>query len=241
LVFYLHFEPAARDRYLLFAPVDIFSIFRVVSPIFRRRRMAKFVAVLNPKRVDRILDVGGHPDFWANSKVESQITVLNIHPIELPGTNSRMATVVGDGTNLSYPANSFDVVFSNSVIEHLGTFERQERFAKECARVGKQLWIQTPAKSFPIEPHFLTPFIHYCPKSWRRRVLRYGTVWGLLGRPSNQQIKDILQEIRLLSYREMRRLFPGCEILRERCLGLTKSYIAVNQVGAASSCERLRT
>jgi hypothetical protein len=215
--------------------MDILSIFRVISPFFRRRRMRRFVALLNPKREDLILDVGGDPDFWTGSNVESHITVLNLHPIKLGSTTSRIVTVIGDGTNLSYQSQSFDIVLSNSVIEHLGTFEQQQRFAAECSRVGKRLWVQTPAKSFPIEPHFLTPLIHFFPKSWRRRMLRYGTVWGWLVRPSDQQIEDVLQEIRLLSYREMKLLFPESEILRERFLGLTKSYAAVRRTAASEA------
>ena len=191
--------------------------------------MKAFINQLNPGSEDRILDVGGYLEFWADSGIESFITILNVHPISNPVSNSKITTVIGDGTDLKYADNSFDIVFSNSVIEHLGTFERQQQLASECARVGKRLWIQTPARSFPIEPHFLTPLIHYFPKSWRKKMLRNCTVWGWLVRPSDKQIEDALDEIRLLSNREMKALFPGCAIERERILGLTKSYIAVRE------------
>jgi hypothetical protein len=51
----------------------------------------------------------------------------------------------------------YDIAFSNSVIEHVGDWERQAAFASEIRRVGKNLWIQTPAKECPIEPHYLAP------------------------------------------------------------------------------------
>ncbi|HYZ72103.1 MAG TPA: methyltransferase domain-containing protein, partial [Chthoniobacterales bacterium] len=184
-----------------------------------------FCDVLDPRPGDHLLDVGGYPDFWKEADFEGSMTILNVHPVQ--STDRRIATVVGDGTNLTYPDRSFDIVFSNSVIEHLGTLERQERFANECARVGQQIWVQTPARSFPIEPHYLTPFIHFFPISWRRKLLRNWTVWGWMTRPSEDQIESSLGEIRLLNYVEMRRLFPDCRIIRERVLGLTKSYIAV--------------
>jgi hypothetical protein len=207
--------------------MDILVIFKWVSPLFRRRRMKAFLEQLKPRREDRILDVGGYPEFWAGSGIESYVTILNVHPTSNPARNQKITTVVGDGTDLKYPDNSFDIVFSNSVIEHLGTFERQQQLATECAWVGKRLWIQTPARSFPIEPHFLTPFIHYLPKSWRKKMLRNCTVWGWLVRPSNKQVEDALDEIRLLSHQEMVLLFSECAIERERFFGLTKSYTAV--------------
>jgi Methyltransferase domain len=207
--------------------MDVFTIFRWISPHFRRRRMKAFIDQLKPAKDDRILDVGGYPEFWAGSGIESFVTILNLESIPDSPSNERISTVVGDGTYLKYADNSFDIVFSNSVIEHLGTFERQQQLAAECARVGKRLWIQTPARSFPVEPHFLTPFIHYLPKSWRKKMLRNCTVWGWLVRPSNKQVEDALDEIRLLSHQEMLLLFSECAIERERFLGLTKSYIAV--------------
>jgi hypothetical protein len=188
--------------------------------------MKAFIDQLKPSKDDRILDVGGYPEFWAGSGIESFVTILNLHPTTST-SNKRIFIVIGDGTDLKYEDQCFDIVFSNSVIEHLGTVEPQQRFASECARVGKRLWIQTPARSFPIEPHFLTPFIHFFPKSWQKKLLRNCTVWGWLVRPSDKQIEDALDEIRLLSETEMRDLFPDCSIKREKILGFTKSYIAV--------------
>lgn len=135
--------------------------------------------------------------------------------------------VVGNGCELEYADESYDIVFSNSVIEHLGTWENQIRFANEARRVGGKLWIQTPAREFFIEPHFIAPFIHWMPKSARKRLLRYFTVWGWLSKPTPEQVDSAIAEIRLLSYEEMLQLFPDCEIYRERFLFFfTKSYSA---------------
>jgi Methyltransferase domain len=173
---------------------------------------------------DRILDVGGFAGFWAESGIASDITLLNIHPVPDEDLPSNVHAVLGDGTAFRYEDKSFSIVFSNSVIEHLGNFENQQRFAKECIRVGRGL-IQTPFKSFPIEPHFLSPFIHFFSNRFQRRMLRNFTVWGWLTRPSDKQIEDVLAEIHLLTSAEMKSLFPDYEIKREKFLGFTKSSI----------------
>jgi hypothetical protein len=209
--------------------MNILSLFDLVSPFFRRRRMDRFLKLFAPTSNTRICDIGGYPDFWKDVLRETPITVLNIHPVASPRDRPHISTVLGDGTNLRYADNEFDILFSNSVIEHLGSFENQQRFARECMRVGRALWIQTPARSFPIEPHFLTPFIHYLPRGWRRRLLRNFTVWGWLGRPSDQQVDEMVSEIRLLDLKELKELFPGCGILKEKFLLLTKSYIVVRK------------
>jgi Methyltransferase domain len=115
------------------ADMDILVIFRWVSPLFRRRRMKAFLEHLKPGSDDRILDVVGYPEFWAGSGIESYVTILNVHPSSDPAWNQKITTVVGDGTDLKYAESSFDIVFSKSVTEHLGTFERQQQLAAECA------------------------------------------------------------------------------------------------------------
>ena len=87
--------------------------------------------------------------------------------------------------------------------------------------------MQTPARSFPVEPHLLTPFIHWLPRRLQLPLLRHFTVWGLVTRASVESARSLAAELRLLNGREMKLLFPDCEIRRERVAGLTKSFIAV--------------
>jgi hypothetical protein len=211
---------------------SIHTIFQYISPHFRKRRMRQFLTAFRPNAITTILDVGGYPDTWTSMKVRASITVLNIHPIEYTSgsVDPPIQTLVGDGCLLEFPDRSFDIVFSNSVIEHLGSLERQQLFARECRRVARRLWVQTPARSFFIEPHLLTPFIHFLAPEVRRRLIRNFSVWGLVTRPTPQQVRDFVAEVRLLNKREMQALFPDCEIVSERVFGLTKSYIAVRGV-----------
>ena len=145
----------------------------------------------------------------------------------------RLKQVQGNALALPFAAGDFTVVFSNSVIEHVYTWENQQTFAREVLRLAGptgRFWIQTPARSFFIEPHFLTIGLHWLPKSWQQRLLRWFSLWGLLNRPKPEIIRLWLAEIRLLTEAEMRQLFPGCEIRKEKFLGLwTKSYIAVRR------------
>lgn len=193
--------------------------------------MARFGTNISLDDQTRVLDVGGYPWAWNGFRTSSKITILNVHSVDYPPQPGDVLFeyVVGDGTRLDYPDGAFDVVFSNSVIEHLGTIENQEAFARECRRVGRNLWIQTPARSFFIEPHLLTPFIHFLPRSWQQLLLRNFTVWGLITRPSANQVSDWMAEVRLLDRAEFSSLFPDCEILAERFLGMTKSYIALRR------------
>ena len=141
-----------------------------------------------------------------------------------------LAYVHGDGCQLPFADQSFDIVFSNSVIEHVGGLEAQQRFAREVARTGRGYWVQTPNRYFPVETHLLTPFVHLLPGSLRAYVVRRFTVWQWMARPGAEEkrfyIEHFVSDVRLLGAKDMRELFPDAVILRERFLGFTKSVIA---------------
>lgn len=199
--------------------------------IFRRRRMKRFYQIFNPSRGTRVLDIGGAPNTWlveSRYKTAFPVTLVNLRfPDRHLLTDDRFTAVEGEATHLPFADSNFDIAFSNSVIEHMTTWERQQAFASEARRVARKLWIQTPARSFPIEPHLLTPFFQYFPSSLQARMARYFTLWGLLTKPSKLEVQEMLCDIRLLTYQEMKRLFPDCSIIKERVLGITKSYVAV--------------
>lgn len=204
----------------------------LVGPIFRKKRMAWFKSKMNICGQHVILDIGGWPYTWKDWEDRNPITSLNTFQIAggKTGAGVDIVTAVGDGCSLPYAEQAFDICFSNSVIEHVGTWDRQKAFAREIRRVGRGVWVQTPAFCFPVEPHLLAPFIHWFPRSLQRRLIRNGTLWGLTKRPSPSQVEAFLNEVRLLNYREMQELFPDCTILKERFLFITKSYIAFKPV-----------
>lgn len=173
-----------------------------------------------------VLDLGGTPFNWSLLPERSKLVILNISP-PLMQRESSITWIVADGRHLPFKDGAFDIVYSNSVIEHLGSLENQRLFANEIRRVGHRYYVQTPNKWFPVEPHLITPFIHYLPKAMQKQLLRNFTIWGLLTRPTIRQCDDFLREVRLLDKQELRDLFPNAEIWHERVFGITKSLIAV--------------
>lgn len=208
--------------------MDVHRVYGALMRGFRRRRMARFVAQFDPAEGTRILDVGGSDFNWRLCESRPRVTLLNLDRAASDETlPPRFTRVTASGTELPHRDDAFDIAFSNSVIEHLGSYESQWRFATQLRRVGRRLWVQTPARWFPFEPHLLTPFIHYLPGRLQSRLLRRFTIWGWLAKPSPEQVQRFVRDTRLLTHREMQSLFPDCEIRRERFLGLTKSYVAV--------------
>src|SRR4051794_6515191 len=145
--------------------LGIYSIYRRLQPGFRARRRKLLHEVVKRTGARSILDLGGNVYDWQDLPAGAAITVLNVGPnLAEEYDRSRITYVQGDGRATGFGDRSFDLVYSNSVIEHLGTQEDQERFAREALRVGRFVFVQTPNRWFPVEPHFLTLFIHFLPK-----------------------------------------------------------------------------
>jgi Methyltransferase domain len=205
----------------------IHRIYTMVGGRFRVRRMHRMWNSLGLSRDTLVLDAGGTRHDWMLLPEHPRVVLLNILP---PGDSGHgMLDVIGDARRLPFKDNSFDLVFSNSLIDHLYTFEGQRCFALECRRVARRYYVQSPSQRFPIEPHLLTPFIHWLPRKLRLRLLRNFTIHGWVTRPNRQQCEQFINEVRMLTMRDMRRLFPEGEIWRERFLGLTKSLTAVKR------------
>jgi SAM-dependent methyltransferase len=206
------------------------NVYTPFQKFFRPRRLRMFYRLLNVTESTRVLDIGGGAFFWDLALSEGlplpQVTVLNIRPA---GDQSRsfLSWIVADACASQLPDNSFDLVFSNSLVEHLSDFRTQKLFADEVRRLAPRYFVQTPDRLCPVEPHFVTPFIHWLPRRVRRRMIRNFTVWGLGARPSQSYCDQLIEEVALLSKREMKQLFPDATVLSERFAGLPKSLIAV--------------
>lgn len=182
-----------------------------------------------PKPV-KILDIGGLESFWANrgygDNPNYQITILNLEA--KPTTFTNFKSMGGDATNLvGINDNEFDVAFSNSVIEHLYTLKNQEAMANEIRRVGKYYFVQTPNKYFPIEPHYVLPFFDLLPAGLKYTILTK-TKLSRLKRWSHDDARQYVDEIRLISYREFKKLFPDSKMYEEIFFGMIKSFTAHN-------------
>lgn len=192
--------------------------------------MQRFAREFGIKGETRILDVGGGPFNWSLLDVKPRVTIVNM-PRAREAFDDHFVCVFADGRRLPFPDQSFDIVFSNSVIEHVGDWDSQRTFAAEIARVGRTYWVQTPNRGFPVEPHLMTPFLHFLPREWQSVIARRFTVWAMIERPSRDRweyyIEHYLRDIRLVDAGEMQRLFPGAEIMRERLGGMTKALVAM--------------
>lgn len=204
--------------------MNIHGLYRRIFRYFRPKRMRQFWQRFRLTPEARVLDVGGFEFNWSLLPALPRLTIINL---ALPSERKPgVAWLVADGRFLPFKDKAFDVVYSNSVIEHLSNAESQHLFATECRRVGVRYYVQTPNKWFPVEPHLLTPIVHWLPRSLQRQLLRNFTLWGLITRPSEHRCEALLQEIRLLDKQDLRGLFPEAEIWHERVLGLTKSLMA---------------
>jgi len=198
---------------------------------FRSKRMHAFLELLEglPKPV-KILDLGGKEQTWVAAGLHDNsnynITLLNLSEQEVKSSN--ISSVAGDGTNLpEFEENHFDLVFSNSVIEHLYTFENQEKMANEIQRVGQYYFVQTPNKYFFIEPHYLFPYFQFLPKKMRFKILTK-TKFSRGKKWEPKFAQQYIDEIRLLSLKEMKGLFPNCKVLKEKFMLGNKSFIVHN-------------
>jgi hypothetical protein len=211
------------------SPVDFPMFLDPLQRRFRARRMALLSKTVGLTPEMRVLDVGGTVDIWRLAPVMPRLVLLNQARARCE-IGAGESAVLGDGVSLPFADRSFDLVFSNSVIEHVGSRAQQARFAAEIARVGKQYWVQTPNRYFPIEHHLWTPFVHWLPRAWQAAILKRFSVWRFVTNYDASQrefyVNHYLDSIRLLSAAELYALFPGAMILRERFLGWTKSLIA---------------
>jgi hypothetical protein len=196
----------------------------------RRNRFALFRQLVSSlEQPVTILDVGGTPRFWQmmcfDGGRSARIVILNLKEPDLVPPN--ITFVLGDATDLGrYEDKAFDVVFSNSVIEHLGAYAAQRRMAEEVKRVGKRYFVQTPNRYFPIEPHVLVPLFQFFPTPLKVFLVRRFNLGWVSRRPNKQEAEALVDSIKLLTERDVRTLFPEATIHKEKFLGLTKSFIA---------------
>lgn len=196
----------------------------------RRARFALFLSLLDSLEGHaEILDIGGTQEFWrlmtGGDPGDIRVTLLNIE--HQPVTSEKFVSAVGDARGMpQFRDKSFDVVFSNSVIEHVGGYQDQQRMAREVVRVGKRYFVQTPNKRFPLEPHFLFPWFQYLP-SWARAQMVHRFDVGWYKRiPDYAAAKAEVDSIQLLTRRKFAALFPDARVHVEKLAGLQKSFVA---------------
>jgi hypothetical protein len=211
--------------------MNIHRLYGLFSRVFRAPRIEMFYREFDISARSRVLDVGGSTFFWDLASQRAlpfpQVTLLNLDAM-FGRRDFRGRWVAADARHIPFKDGAFDVVFCNSVLEHVGSWEDQQQVAREIERVGRGYFVQTPNRTFPIEPHLLTPFVHWFPKKIQSRLVPRYTVLSLLCRPSPDEMAA-LRRICLLDARSLAQLFPDAFIRHERLLGISKSLIAVRR------------
>ncbi len=184
----------------------------------------------------RVIDVGGSDSYWRIipsdflERNDVSIVVVNLPGTCMPVDHGRFEFVQGDGCNLEMVDDlSFDIAHSNSVIEHVGEWERMVDLASEISRVAQRYFVQTPNYWFPVEPHFMTPFFHWLPRWQRIWLVRHFSLGQWPRRSTKDDAIAAVDSARLLSRRKLRILFGDAEIVSERFLGLPKSLVAIRR------------
>jgi hypothetical protein len=207
------------------------------SSRLRKKRMFFFVNFIRQIQkklqgnIITVLDLGGTSTYWKNfpfddfKDINFHITLLNLEYPDYDSnelaSNVTLYRETGNACDLAYRNRSFDIVHSNSVIEHVGSWANIKAMANEIQRVGNNYFIQTPNFWFPIEPHFIFPLYQFFPRPIRSFILM----------KINHHFsfeKSILEDerIRLLTKKEIKFLFSVANIKTEYFLVLAKSFIA---------------
>lgn len=210
---------------------------------FRTARADLFLRLMAPHRNATVLDLGGSGgDFAAlihERRPDLRFTVADTEPTRFAARDRYGFLIAELGTEgpLPFEDGEFDIVLSNSVIEHVtlphercrnevipelewrtAALARQRAFAREIARVGRQYFVQTPHRAFPLDVHLWLPFTGYLSHETARRLVRWTDRFWIK--------KTGVADWNLLGTREMQELFPGAAIVVERVAGLPKSIIA---------------
>jgi len=196
------------------------GVFQRLSQVSRRRKLELLQALFPLQPGLRTLELGGelgagkalvlenHPDTscvtLVNLNAEAVEAVRKAHP--------KVRAEVADARQLPFADQAFDLVFSNAVIEHVGDFEDQKRMAEEIMRIGRAWFVTTPNRWFPFEFHLRLPFVSWLPAPLMKRVAR---LWSY-NHVQQRYVSGIQQRIRLLDARELRRLFPGSQVVPVR-------------------------
>jgi hypothetical protein len=175
-----------------------------------------------------VIDLGGRAEAWRRAPVRpASVHIVNLE-VEATDVSAWIRIDRADACNLPTRISSgkYDLVFSNSVIEHVGGHSQRQLFAESVHKLADRHWVQTPYRYFPIEPHWLFPGFQFLPLSARAAISRH---WPLAHSPSTSREESIRQAmaVELLSRTEMAFYFPYSRIEAERMLGMVKSLVAI--------------
>lgn len=194
-----------------------------VSARLRSRRWKLFRASFPELDEMHVLDLGGSPQFW-RPLVDHPATVTTVNLTASEADEQWITHVVADAC-CDMGLGEFDLVFSNSLIEHVGGHYRRQQLAHLIASSGRCYWVQTPYRYFPVEPHFVVPAMQFMPLNIRTAI---ASRWHAgPQRRSTIDAEQMVQSIELIGIRQLHGYFRDGQIIVERVAGLPKSIVAL--------------
>lgn len=200
----------------------------------RKKRFASQQAVIESLLIDKaaikILDIGGEIGFWKHVGWENEkctIYLLNLDSVPTLTPTPGFIQITGNALSLPFKLGDFDLIFSNSVIEHVGSYSNQKIFANEVRRVCDKYIIQTPSIWFPLEPHSLIPLFQCIPHSIRAVLIM---LFNINYFPKQKTYKAALATSKstiMFGKKRYQALFPEATIHVEKLFGIPKSYTAI--------------
>jgi SAM-dependent methyltransferase len=209
------------------------SLFSKLSYKSRKQKLKLFYDLVCPDENIKILDVGAEINPSGDRGLQliddyawkSNVSAINLSQQHIGKINSIYPEIdarVGDACNLPYPDKYFDVVYSNAVIEHVGSYENQKKMASEIMRVGKSWFLATPNRWYPFEFHLRLPFVTWLPwhgYRWLGKLISYNHM------KKRYAFGLDTSDLCLMSAAELRKCFSGSRIIKSRITFMAENLI----------------
>jgi hypothetical protein len=195
----------------------------------RARRWDWFRAEFPGIEAMSVIDLGGTVEAWLRAPVQpGSVHVVNLEPDSATCLPPWIRADTADACALPdrVTSHGYDLVFSNSVLEHVGGHAQRARFAETVHKLATLHWVQTPYRYFPVEPHWLFPGFQFLPLAVRAQVSQRWPLMHTRSASKNEALAAAMW-VELLSRAELTYLFPASVIRPERFAGITKSLIAI--------------
>ncbi|WP_331375999.1 class I SAM-dependent methyltransferase [Sinorhizobium chiapasense] len=180
-----------------------------------------------------VLDLGGTRLWWLRAPVRPRhVTVVNLEPSE---EETWLTAIAGDACQADklVGSHSFDLVFSNSLFEHVGGHKAWSALSHQIRSLAPSYLVQTPYRYFPIEPHWLFPGMQFLPLSIRWRIASRWPLGHTHGWSDRQTLQEVMS-IELIGATQMRSYFPDGQLYWERFFGVPKSMIVIRKSSSSS-------
>jgi SAM-dependent methyltransferase len=203
-----------------------------ISAWNRDRKWRLFLDKIKPTKETKILDVGFNEIEYSatdnylekNYEYPENITALgfeNSQGKEFTKRYPRVKAIYYQGGRFPFADQFFDLCWSNAVLEHVGSREKQTEFLREIKRTAKRAFITTPNRYFPIEIHTRLPLLHFLPKvffDWFARLIGKGWASGdYMNLLSLSELKQLLKSAGIENY----------QIYKNKFLGFTMDFVVI--------------